>query len=94
MMTSQKHKAMLKKLKKQVDILKRKEKMTRHKLQAAVMKVKKIANTYEKKLVKKTQDTKEKVAAAEAAVYLRLAESIKKQAKSIKKSKSVKKTNR
>jgi hypothetical protein len=72
-----KHKAMLSRLKKQVSALKRKERLTRIKLHNALLKVKKIARTYEKKLVKKTRD-------AEAAAYSKMAKTIKKKVKKLK----------
>jgi hypothetical protein len=75
-----KHGAMLSELKKQVKALERKEKATHKKLQLALANVKKIAKTYKKRLVKKTRDAKVKAGQREAAIYTRLAESIRKHA--------------
>jgi hypothetical protein len=69
--------SVLKELQEQVGALKRREKATQKKLRLALAKVKKIAMSYEKKLVRKAKDTHVKVAAAEAAVYTKLAKSIK-----------------
>lgn len=85
MATKKNHVILLKKLKKQVSTLKRKEKMARNKLRAALSKAKKIAKAYERKLEKKTKDAKAKIVAVEAAVYTKLANSIKKKAEGTKK---------
>jgi hypothetical protein len=66
----------LKKLQEQVSVLKRKEIITQKNLRLALAKVKQIVKSYEKKLVSKVKDTQVKVAAAEAAVYSKLAKSI------------------
>jgi hypothetical protein len=71
------HTAMLAKLKKQVNTLKRKEKNTRKKLRLALVKSEKIAKTFKKKLVIKTRD-------AEVAAYSKLAKTIKLKAKKLK----------
>jgi hypothetical protein len=76
---------MLKKLKQQVSALKQKEKITHRKLYKALIEVKKITRNYERKLVKESRDTQVKVAAAEVAIYSRLAESIRQHAEDIKK---------
>jgi hypothetical protein len=80
MIASTRQSAMLKKLKKQVRLLENKERATRKKLRGALFKVKKIAYLYEKKLRKKTRATKIKVKGVEAALYSKLALSIKKHA--------------
>jgi len=82
---------MLKKLKKQVSILQRKERAAALKLRAALTKAKKIAMGYEKKLEKKAKEARASIAAAEAAIYIRLAEAIKKRARDAKKAKKAKK---
>jgi hypothetical protein len=88
-MLVKKQAAMLKKLKQQVSVLKQKEKITHRKLHKALIEVKKIAHSYEKKLVKKSRDTQVKMAAAEVAIYARLAESIRQHAEDIKKARQV-----
>lgn len=82
-------KAMLIKLKKQVTLLKRKEKATRKKLRLAMMKAKKMGKTFQRKLDKKAKETQGKVAAAQAAVYVKLAKTISKKAKTVKVKKKI-----
>jgi predicted nucleic acid-binding Zn-ribbon protein len=72
---------MLKKLTQEVNALKRKEKSTQQKLTAALAKAKKMAKSFATKLEKKTLESKAKMAAAEAAIYHKIASSIQKKAK-------------
>jgi hypothetical protein len=72
-----KHTAMLARLKKQVNALKRKERITRVKLKNALIRVKKITKTYEKNLAKKTREAK-------VEAYSTLAKTIKQKTKKLK----------
>jgi long-subunit acyl-CoA synthetase (AMP-forming) len=83
---------LLKKFKKQVSFLKRKEKASRNKLRSALLKVNKLIKANQTKLNRKAKEVKAKLAAAEAAVYEKLAKTIKNRAKKVKKvKKAVKK---
>jgi hypothetical protein len=77
-------KAMLQRLKKQLATLRRKEKSTRIKLRSALKKVSKLARVSQKQLNEKNREVKGKIAAAEAAVYVKLANSLKTKAKTTK----------
>lgn len=80
-------KTLLKRLKKQVSALKRKEKIGRNKLRAALRKVAKLTRSHQSKLDRKAKQVKAKLAAAEAKVYAKLANAMKKRAKQVKKAK-------
>lgn len=90
MAATKNQKIVLKRLKKQLAVLRRKEKASRNKLRAALKKVNTLIRMNQKKLDKKAKEAKAKVAAAEAALYQRLAKSIQKKAKKGKKPKKTK----
>lgn len=75
------HMAMMKKLKKQVTVLKRKEKSGRNKLRAAWTKLKKSKKSYERKLEQNSKSTAQKISEAVASVYAKLASSFRKKGK-------------
>ncbi len=72
-------KALIKKLKKQVRILKRKEEQSRNKLRAALKKAKKVGKTYKSKLARKMRMMKGKLAEAQAAGYAKVATDVERQ---------------
>lgn len=80
-MTTKQQNAALQKLKKQAIALKRKEKLTQLKLRATMAKVHKIVKSYESKLKKQSQETKTRIAAAEAAIYAKLVKLMQEKAK-------------
>ncbi len=73
MAVKKKHKMMLKKLKKQVRMLQRKENQAKNKLKSAIKKMNKLNRSYQKKLVEKARMMKEKITAAQAATYAKAA---------------------
>jgi len=79
-------------MKKQLSASRRKEKTAKNKLRVALSKVKKLVRTNKSKLAKKAKEAKAKIAHAEAALYLRIAESIKGKARKTKVKKKAKKT--
>ena len=85
-------KTILSKLKKEITALKRQEKLTRNKLRAALVKAKKNARDFQRALERQNKRAKTKIAAAENAVYEKIADAIKKKAKSSKKPRTVKRT--
>ncbi len=76
----------LKHLQKQAEALRRREKITQKKLKTALLQVGKIIRTYESKLIKNVRATEMRVAAAEAAVYEKIAKEIQKKANKVKQS--------
>lgn len=85
------NKALLKKLKKQVTVLKRKEKAGRNKLRAALAKLKKSGKGYKRKLEQQAKSASDKTSAAVAGVYAKLASNFRKKGK-VKKSSRPKKS--
>ncbi len=85
-------KTILSKLKKEITALKRQEKLTRNKLRAALVKAKKNARDFQRALERQNKRAQTKIAAAENAVYEKIADVIKKKAKASKKSRTVKRT--
>lgn len=72
------YKSLAKRLKKQLNAYKRKEKASRNKLRAALAKMKQMGKTFERKLEQKDKESKAKVVAAQSAVYEKLSKAIKK----------------
>lgn len=77
------YKILVKRLKKQLALVRRKEKIGRQKLRLAMAKARKTAKVYERKLNLHEKKTHKKVVAAEAGAYLRIAKVFKKKAKSV-----------
>ncbi len=77
------NKATLNKLQKQVAAWKRKEKLVRKKLHAAVIHAKQMAKQYKLKIHQKKKEATIKAVAAEVAVYNHLAIVIRKKTKSL-----------
>lgn len=75
------HKVLLKKLKKQVGVLQRKETQTRNKLRAALKKIRKLGHSYENRLATKMQAMKDKLADTQASTYAKVAMDIERQLK-------------
>jgi len=75
------HLAMMRRLKKQVTVLKRKEKSSRNKLRAALSKVKKFKKSCDRKLDQQSKVASQKTSVAVASVYARLAATLKRKAK-------------
>ncbi|OGT46807.1 MAG: hypothetical protein A3E83_03915 [Gammaproteobacteria bacterium RIFCSPHIGHO2_12_FULL_41_20] len=73
------HQALLRKLKKQVVLLRHREEKARNQLRTALRKVKGLSSSYKRKLAKKARVTKDRVVAAQAATYKRIAADIKRQ---------------
>lgn len=87
MVVMKNQKKVVKRLKNQLIVLRRKEKASRKKLRAALKKVHDLIRENQRKLDRKSKETKAKVAAAEVALYKKLARSIQKKAKELIKSK-------
>ncbi len=81
MVVMKNQKKIVKRLKHQLIVLRRKEKASRMKLRAALKKVDHLISANQKKLNKKTKEAKAKVAAAEAALYQKIIKSFKKKVK-------------
>lgn len=72
-------KALLKKLKKQIRMLQRKEEQSRNKLKAALMKARKLSRAYKIKLRGKMRVMKSKIAEAQSSTYGKLAADLERQ---------------
>ena len=79
MAVSKNHRALLKKLKKQVSMLQRKEKQTRDKLHSALKKMRKIGRVYKTKLANKMRMMKAKLAEGRALTYAKVAVDLERQ---------------
>lgn len=79
MARAENHHVLLKRLKKQVTALRRREENARNKLRAALHKVRGLSLAYKRKLAARAKVTKNKVVAAQAATYKRMAADIEKQ---------------
>lgn len=75
------YKILVKRLKKQLALVRRKEKIGRQKLRLAMAKARKTAKAFERKLDLHERKTQKKVVAAEAGAYLKIAKVFKKKAK-------------
>lgn len=80
----------IRRLKRQVSKARRNELAARKQLKSALSKVKKLVRTHQVKLNRKTREAKLKVAAAEAAVYAKLAKTLKQRGRVRKVKKAVK----
>lgn len=69
-------KALLKKLKKQVRLLQRKEEQGRNKLRTALKKMRKLGRSYKTKISKKLRTMKNKIVEAQAETYYKVATDI------------------
>lgn len=69
-------KALLKKLKKQVRLLQRKEEQGRNKLRTALKKIRKLGRSYKTKISKKLRTMKNKIVEAQAETYYKVAADI------------------
>lgn len=70
------HKLMIKKLKKQVNLLQRKEEQSRNKLRAALKKLKKLGRSYKTKMAVKMRAMKGKLSSAKGSAYAKVAADI------------------
>ena len=73
------HNALLKKLKKQVRDLQKKEEISRNKLRAALDKVRKLGRAYKRKLASKMHVMKSRIAKSHATAYAKIAADIERQ---------------
>src|SRR5580700_3112923 len=73
------HKALIKKLKKQVRMLQRKSNQNRNKLQTVLKKLRKQARGYKSKLARKVRMMKAKMVAVQSSTYAKAASSLEKQ---------------
>lgn len=69
-------KALLKKLKKQVALLQRKEAKSRNQLKAALKKIRKLGRSYKVKLIGRMHAMKNKLVKTQAATYAKVAEDV------------------
>lgn len=79
MATSKKDQALVKRLKKQVRLLKRKEEASRNKLRTAMRKMKKMGKAYKVKLAGKKRLIKNKVETAQSTTYAKIAAALERQ---------------
>jgi hypothetical protein len=79
MVDKRSQKASLKKLKKQVRVLQRKEEQSRNKLRAALMKARKLSRIYKIKLKGKMRVMKSKLAELQSSTYGKLAADLERQ---------------
>jgi hypothetical protein len=73
MMTVKDHKLLLKKLKKQVYVLRKKEEQSRNKLRTALKKIRKLGRAYKSKLSSRVRLLHGKMAQTQASVYAKVA---------------------
>lgn len=76
---SRDHKQLLKKLKKQVSVLQRREEQSKNKLKAALTKLRKLTRTYKTKLASNVRIMKVKIGQAQSSTYAKVANDIEKQ---------------
>lgn len=74
-------KALLKKLKKQVRTLQRREAQSRNKLKTALKKIRKLGRSYKSKFVAKVRAMKGKISEAQASTYAKVAADVERQLK-------------
>lgn len=79
MAATKKQKALLKKLKKQVRVLQRKEEQARNKLSSALKKMRKLGRTYKSKLASKVRLIKGKIAEIQSTTYAKVASDLERQ---------------
>lgn len=77
---------MIRRLKKEITRLRRKEKTVRSQLRSALKKSKKIEKAYESRLIKHAKKMHERMSEVEKSLYMRLASALQKKAKNVKKS--------
>ena len=79
MISSKEQRVLIKKLKKQIQRLQRKEEKGRHQLEAAFQKIRKVSRIYKNKLAIKVQFIKNKLAQMRASTYMGVAKNLEQQ---------------